>query len=143
MKHNFDGYNYLIRLERGERLDECMNNFFAETKISGGWISGLGAAAEVTLGFYNLETKEYQWKTFSQELEVTALQGNVARGEDGKMMFHLHGTFAGEDYQSIGGHIKDLVVGGTLELFIHRSYQPLQRKYDDVTGLQLLNLTEK
>lgn len=140
MTYNFDGHNYFVRLERGERLGECMDKFFAETKINGGWISGLGAATEVTLGFYNLDTKEYQWKTFAQTMEVTTLQGNVASDEAGKMMFHLHGTFAGEDYQSIGGHVKDLVVGGTLELFVHRSYQPLHRKRGDGTGLQLLDL---
>jgi predicted DNA-binding protein with PD1-like motif len=143
MTYSFDGYNYLIRLELGERLAEHMHKFFAETKIDGGWISGLGAATEVMLGFYSLEAKEYQWKTFSQDLEVTALQGNIARGEDDKVMFHLHGTFSGKDYQSISGHIKDLAVGGTLELFIHRSHQPLQRKRDDATGLQLLDLTGK
>lgn len=139
MTYTFDGYNYFVRLERGERLNECMDKFFAETKVDGGWISGLGAATEVTLGFYNLETKKYQWKTFTQAMEVTALQGNVAADEVGKMMFHLHGTFADEGYQSIGGHVKDLVVGGTLELFIHRSYHPLHREHDDDTGLQLLS----
>lgn len=141
MTHSFDGYNHVIRLERGERLMAALEQFVAETKVDGAWLSGLGGATDVTLGYYNLDTKEYQWKTFPNLVEVTLLTGNLALDEAGKLVVHLHGTFAGEDYQSIGGHVQDLTAGATLELFVHHTYVPLHREHDDATGLNLLDLS--
>ena len=141
MTHSFDGYNYLIRLERGERLSEVLEQFIAETKIEGAWLSGLGAATDVTLGFFNLNLKDYKWRTFGRMMECVSLTGNLSHDDAGKIMFHLHGVFADDEYQTVGGHVKDLIAGATLELFVHRSYKPMRRSRDDETGLQLLDLT--
>ena len=140
MPHSFAGYNHLIRLEKGEHLAVAMEQFFAESKIEGGWIQGLGAASEVTLGFYNLNSKDYKWRKFASMMEIVALTGNVAYNQAGKMMFHLHGTFANDEFQTVGGHVKDLVAGATVELFVHRSYQAMHRQLDEATGLELLDL---
>lgn len=140
MTYSFDGYNYLIRLSRGKHLSEAIEQFCNETKLEGAWLNGLGAASDITLGFFNLSTKEYKWRTFGQMMEVVSLTGNLARDDQGKMMFHLHGVFADDEYQTVGGHVKDLVAGATLELFVHRAYQPTRRTLDGETGLQLLDL---
>jgi predicted DNA-binding protein with PD1-like motif len=140
MTHSFDGFNYLIRLERGERLGGCVEQFIGETKIEGGWVSGLGAATDVVLGFYNLNSKTYKWRTFGHMMEIVSLTGNLAFDDSGKIMLHLHGVFADDEYRIVGGHVKDFVAGGTVELFVHRAYQPMHRKLDESTGLQLLDL---
>jgi len=141
MTHGFDGYNYLIRLERGERLMAAIEQFVAEAKIEGAWLSGLGAASDVELGFYNLSSKEYKWRTFGNMMEMASLTGNVAFDETGKLVVHLHGVFADDEYQTVGGHVKDLVAGGTVEIFVHRAYQPMYRKHDGATGLELFDLS--
>jgi len=140
MTHSFDGYNHLVRLERGERLSDYIEQFIAESRIEGGWVNGVGAASDVELGFYQLNSKAYKWRKFGSMMEIVSLAGNLAYDEEGKMMFHLHGVFADDEYQTVGGHVKDFVAGATVELFIHRSYQPMHRKHDDDTGLQLLDL---
>lgn len=140
MKYSFDGYNYLIRLDKGEKLAESLERFAAETKIEGAWVSGLGAALEATLGYYDLDKKEYVWRQFEGLREVVSLTGNLAYDEDGQFMFHLHGVLSGDDFQTIGGHVKDLTAGATVELFIHRAYQPTKRKLDETTGLKTLDL---
>src|SRR5258708_27516639 len=141
MTHSFDGYNYLIRLQRGERLSAALEQFIVETKIEGAWLSGLGAATDITLGFFNLNLKDYKWRTFGQMMEVVSLTGNLAYDDVGKIMFHLHGVFADDEYQTVAGQLKDLVACATLELFVHRSYEPMHRIRGDETGLQLLDLT--
>lgn len=141
MTHSFDGYNHLVRLEQGERLSAALAQFMAETKLDGAWVNGLGAASNVEIGFFNLSARAYKWRTFGNMMEVVALTGNLAADVTGSMMFHLHGVFADDEYQTVGGHVKDLVVGATLELFVHRSYQPMRRFSDEGTGLQLLNLS--
>jgi len=140
MTFKFDGYNYLIRLDKGELLVESLTDFVKQQKIAGGWVSAVGAAASVELGFYVLEAKEYHWKKFEQLLEITSLQGNVAwKGEE--PLLHLHGTFSDENMQAIGGHVKELEVGGTCEIFLHIwNSDQLTRYQDPETGLNLLNL---
>lgn len=140
MVHLFDGFNDIIRLEKGERLLESLEKFVQENELPGAWISGLGGAQEVTLGFYDLVKKEYQWQTFEGLREVVSLTCNIAFDESGKPVFHLHGVFGDVKFQTVGGHVKDLVAGATLELFIHRTYKPLRRKSDNGTGLKLLDL---
>jgi predicted DNA-binding protein with PD1-like motif len=140
MVSTFDGYNYIVRLDRGEKLSQAMEQFFDGNELEGASVTAVGGAEQIELGFYDLETKEYLWKTFPDLYEITGLLGTIALDEQGKLMYHLHGTFAGRDYQVVGGHVKDFVVGGTCELFIHRTYQPLRRKTDGTTGLKLLDL---
>lgn len=140
MKYSFDGHNYLVRLDKGERLAESLERFVTETKIEGAWVSGLGAALEVTLGYYDLEKKEYIWRQFEGLSEIVSLTGNLARDEAGKFVFHLHGVLSDKDFQAVGGHIRDLTAGGTVELFVHRSYRPVTRKLDEHTGLHTLDL---
>lgn len=136
----FDGFNYIVRLDRGERLREGLASFFESYTIDGASITAIGGVVEVELGFYNLEKKKYQWKTIQRTLEITSLTGTIALDEADKPIYHLHATFGDEDYQVVGGHVKDFVVGGTCELFIHRTYQPLRRKHDPEVGLNILDL---
>lgn len=140
MTYSFDGYNYVIKLTKGERLSEVIEQFVQETKIEGAWVEGLGGVLEVTLGFYDLDKKEYKWKTFEGLRELASLTGNLAFNEEGKIMLHAHGVVADQDYQTLGGHIKDLIAAATVELFVHRSYQPLRRKTDPEVGLQTFDL---
>lgn len=140
MTSTFDGYNDTVRLHRGERLSEALQEFFGNNDIEGAAVSGVGAAERLQLGFYDLESKTYSWRDFPGVYEITSLLGTIALDEHRNPMFHLHGTFSDADYQVVGGHVKDFVVGGTCELFIHRTYQPLSRKFDPETGLKLLDL---
>jgi len=140
MTYMFDNYNYIVKLKKGERLAPVLEEFCGQTGIQGGWLSGVGGADQVTIGFYDLEKQEYEWKTFEGAREVVSLTGNLAKNEQGKMMFHLHGAFGDREFQTIGGHVKDLVVGGTLELFVHRTWKPLTRKTDPEVGLQTLDV---
>jgi predicted DNA-binding protein with PD1-like motif len=140
MTYQFDGYNYLIRLAKGERLAEGFEQFFAATAIDGGWVNGLGAASDVCLGFYNLGSKAYKWRTFGNMMEIASLEGNIAKDGSGKLMFHLHGVFADDEYRAWGGHVKDLTAGATVELFIRPLRRPLTRTMNTEIGLPLLDL---
>lgn len=139
MTYSYDGWNYVLVFKLGEELIEGLTQFVKETGVKGGWINGLGAALRVELEYYDLEKKEYKRRTYDQLCEVLSLQGNIAIEQD-KPAFHLHGVISDEEYTTVGGHINKLTVGGTCELFIHEFRQPLERQFDDKTGLKLINL---
>lgn len=140
MTYKFDGFNWLVRLEKGELLVENLTKLVKQEKVSGAWISGVGGAQWAELGFYDLSTKQYRWKKLAQLLEITSLQGSVAwKGDD--PVLHIHGTFSDEDMQALGGHVKELEVAGTCEILLHRWYADrLERAEDPETGLKLLEL---
>ncbi|HET9411745.1 MAG TPA: DUF296 domain-containing protein [Candidatus Saccharimonadales bacterium] len=142
MIYTTDNFNYIIRLQKGETWSQGFADFASQTGVKGAWLNMIGSATEVTLGAYNLEQKQYLWKTFTGTLEIVAVQGNISLDESGKPMSHLHGTIANEHYQTFGGHIKDFTVGATLEVFVHclDGHMALRRTLDQNTGLQLLDL---
>ena len=135
----FDGYNWVVRLEKGEKLIESLTELVKKENIKGAWISGLGGAISAELGYYSLEEKEYHWKTLDKLLEITSLQGNVS-WVDGEPKLHIHGSFSDENMQAFGGHVKELTVGGTCEVMMHALQAELTRSQNDDTGLELLDL---
>jgi predicted DNA-binding protein with PD1-like motif len=140
MTYSYDGWNYVVVLQMGESLVEGLQQFIKETDIKGAWLNGIGAALSAELGYYDLEKREYKWRSYDQACEIVSLGGNISRDKEGKPALHLHGALADEDGQTVGGHVRDLVVGGTCELFIHEFRQPLERQFDDETGLKLLDV---
>ncbi len=140
MTWQFDGYNYLLRFDKDELLIEGLTKFVREQNIKGGWLSIIGGALWVELGFYDLSAKHYRWKKIDQILEITNAQGTLAWGDE-KPFVHLHGTLSDEQMQTYGGHIKELSVGGTCEVFLHVwNKDRLIRGHDEQTGLKLLEL---
>lgn len=140
MKFRYDGFNWIVRLEKGEELISSLTKLVKDEQIPSCWINAIGASSKTTLGFYQLEQKEYQWKTFEELMEVTGLQGNIA-WDGNEPVFHIHGTFSKQDMSSLGGHVKELVAGGTLEVLLHKWYADnLTRSKDEEIGLNLLDL---
>lgn len=128
----------MLILERGEEMIESLNRHAAESNLSSAWLSGLGGAEGLTLGFYDLEARDYKWQEFDQPLEIVSLTGNLVILDD-KPFWHIHGVFSGPDYGSISGHVKSLTIGLTGELFITPLDFELTRTYDDETGLKLIS----
>jgi predicted DNA-binding protein with PD1-like motif len=129
--------SFVVVLAKGESLTESLTSFMQDAAITSAWVQGLGAALSTTLVYYNLETKQYYPKEFTGPLELTALQGNVVRGPEGPLL-HLHGSFSDTEYRGIGGHIQDMIVGGTCELHIQPLTITASRAHDNETGLNLL-----
>lgn len=141
MTYRYDGFNYLIRLNKGDLLVESLTKLAHEVlQGKSVWLGGLGGAQWAELGFYNLPEQTYTWRRFDQLMEITSLQGNLA-WEAGNPVWHMHGTFGAADFTAIAGHVKELCVAGTCELLLHTVYgEPLARAKDDAVGLSLLQL---
>jgi uncharacterized protein len=137
---DLDSYNHIVRLNKGERWSEVFAEFAQQTRATGAWLNIIGGVLEVTLGYYDIDKKEYQWQTFQGLREITGIQGNIALNEQGEPMAHLHGSFSDENYQMIGGHVKDFVAAATVEVFVQRFSQSLHRKTDPDVGLQTLSI---
>jgi hypothetical protein len=130
---------YLVRLEKGEEVIESLIKLADKEKILGGFLYGLGAVKDVTLGYFDVANKAYMTKDFDDEYEVTSLVGDIYYFE-GKLGIHAHVNLSGPDFNLIGGHLFKAVITGTGEFFIHTTEETLKRKKDPSTGLNILDL---
>lgn len=136
-----EGYS-VMRFEKGERFFEVFQSWFAKKGIQGAFFYGLGGATMIKAGSYSLETKQYTFKEFRDDhFEVLNLSGNVSMS-DGAIKIHCHITFSDHALASFGGHVEELIVGGTLEVYVHHM-QPLSRHADEQTGLALLKSNQE
>lgn len=128
---------FVLRLKRGEKIIDSLNNWSSHHVGEGFWLSGLGAAEQIETGYYDLSRRAYDWTNREELCEILNLSGNLAWHE-GRPVWHVHGTFAGRDTAAFGGHVREFIVGATCEIFLTRVSQ-MQREFDDETGLNLLN----
>ncbi|MDP7247801.1 MAG: DNA-binding protein [Candidatus Peribacteraceae bacterium] len=131
--------SYVLVLKTGEEIVESLTKYLVKNNITAGSISGIGAATDVVLNFYNMETKEYEEKSFPEELEILSLIGNISIKE-GSPFAHLHIVLGTNDYACIGGHLKSAHVGPTCEIVIQELDVELKREVDETTGLYLLDM---
>jgi hypothetical protein len=98
---------------------------------SGIVISGIGMLKNVTIGWFNLDTSEYEDTTYPEPYEVLSLSGNISL-KDGSPFAHVHVSLAGRDNKVIGGHLFSGTVCNTIELFIleSKSLELIRQKGD-------------
>lgn len=139
MNYHKTSTGFILRLNKDEKLVETLNTFIKEKDIKAGWFTGLGGVQGAEIGFYNLDSKEYEWRTFIKLLEITNLTGNITYQND-RLILHIHATLTDDKLRAHGGHVRELVVGGTVEINLTTFNKKIERTFDKDTGLNLLDI---
>ena len=130
-------FKYAVSLDNHVEIMEALAAFCKEKEILAGSVSGIGAISEATFRFLDPVTKKYVDKTFSEQMEITCLIGNISQKDD-KPYLHVHVTAGRRDYTCVGGHLLSARVNGACELFVEDLFEAsLGRRFDDETGLNL------
>lgn len=128
---------YMGKLPYGSDLLDEITAICREKQIRLGRIEALGAVQQARLGYYKQETREYEFFTLDQGLEISNLVGNVSL-KDGQPMVHAHITLTDSAGIAYGGHLaqgtKVFACEFVLEVF---DGPALKRGYDETTGLPL------
>ena len=127
---------YALSIDNHQEIVEALGAFCAEKNILAGEVRGIGAISEVVFRFLDPVTKKYVDKAFDEQLEITALIGNISE-KDGKPYLHIHLTCSRHDYSCLGGHLLSARINGACELVVDKWDAPVGRQYDDETGLNL------
>ena len=128
----------IVRFDPGEELVAGLARFANEKNIGAAAISGIGSAAEIELGYYDVAAKEYRKKVFPEKMELVSLSGNIGV-LNGEKSVHLHGAFSREDYSMVGGHVHRLVVSATVEAVVEIFSATVTRRKSEETGLNLMD----
>lgn len=127
---------YVVSLQNRQEISRAITAFCRERDIKAGTVSGLGAVDEAVLRFFDPAAKKYVDKTFSEQLEISNLTGNIS-SKDGEVYLHLHATLGRSDYSALAGHLLSAVLNGAGELVIEKFDGEIDRYYDDNSGLNL------
>ena len=129
-----------VAFEPGDDPVRGLQDVAKNEGLSGAHFTAIGAFQSVTLGFFDLERRDYRRIALAEQCEVVSLAGNVAL-HDGAPKIHAHAVVARADGSTLGGHLLEATVQPTLEVVITESPRHLRRKTDPRTGLALLDLS--
>ena len=128
------------KIEPNEDLIDSIVKIVKKHEIKSGFISVIGALKKTTIGYFNIETKQYNFKTIDEDVELISCTGNLSY-KDGDPLIHLHVTIGREDYSLLGGHLSQpSIVSITGEVYIYEISHKLNRVTDPKLDLSLLDL---
>jgi len=128
------------KVEPEEDLIEKVKQLVKYHNIKSGLVNCIGALKKFTIGFFNLDTKKYQMKTFDENVELVSCIGNIAY-KDGEPIIHLHVSVGKNDYSINGGHLSQpSIVSVTGEVYIFEIDKKINRINDPILNLALLDL---
>ena len=138
MEYQKQGATFFIRLEKGEEVVESLLELCKKESIPAGTVSGIGATDEVTVGLFDTGKKTYFSHTYTGDMEITSLLGNISR-KDGEEYLHLHVTVADGTNRVMGGHLSRCVVSVTAEIVVTSFPMETNRILDEENGINLIH----
>ena len=136
------GRRFVGRLPNGKDLITSIEDFCKASSIQMATFSVIGAVSSATLGAY--DQKQQVYATFTEEgpLEIVSCTGNVSM-LDQDAVVHAHIILGNLQGKTIGGHVFSETIIYAAEIDLQElTGNPLERAYDDTTGLMLWNISE-
>jgi predicted DNA-binding protein with PD1-like motif len=132
---------FAVVFEAGEEVMSGLLQFATEHNLAGAHFTAIGAFERVTLGFFEMQKKDYKRIPINEQVELMSLVGNIARDGKGEPKVHAHVVVGKADGTAHGGHLLDAYVRPTLEVVIVESASHLCRIARPELGVALLDLT--
>ena len=130
---------FALVFDTGDEFMSELTSFAEDNDLSAASLTAIGAFSGATLGYFDMEKKEYEKIPVEEQVEVLSLVGTIAP-KDGEPQVHAHVVLGRSDGTTRGGHLLEAYVRPTLEVVIIESPEHLQRRTDEETGLPLINL---
>lgn len=111
------GQQIAVRIDSGEELISEILKICKSENITSAFVQGIGFADEMKVRVYNKKDDRFCFKTFSESMELTDINGNIFMAENG-IYPHIHVTAADENMNIKGGHLISCSIGATAELLI-------------------------
>jgi uncharacterized protein len=130
---------YVLVAKPGEDAIESLSALAEAEDLSAGQLTGVGAFASATIGWFDRTTKEYRKIAIEEQCELLSLVVDIAVGDDGPAV-HAHAVLGLSDGQVRGGHLLAGEVWPTLEAIVRESPAYLRKIEHPELGLALIDL---
>ena len=138
MEYRKLGDTIVLCLVRGEDVLASIRAVCNAERVCLAEISALGAADYAEVGVYHLAEKRFMPRTLEGEMEICALTGSVTR-RGTELYLHLHGSLADADGNVYGGHVNEIRVSATAEIFIRLLPGEVNRRLEEESGIFLMD----
>ena len=132
---------YAVIFHSGDEALSGLTDFAAKYKIADAHFTAIGAVRSATLGWLDLNSKVYRPIPVTDQCEVVSMIGDIAL-YNGKPVVHTHVVLAHRNGTTTGGHVWELHVNPTLEVFVTANTVPLQKKPDEASGMKFIDPTQ-
>ena len=143
LKSTPDEQVYALTFAHGDEAFSGLTDFAVAHHIADAHFTAIGAASSALLAWFDLGRKQYRAIPVTGQTEVLSMVGDIAAGDhQGKPVIHTHAVLGHPDGTTTGGHIFELHVDPTLEVFLTVNMTPLAKKPDARSGLLLIEPSE-
>jgi uncharacterized protein len=132
---------YAIVFLKGDEVLSGLTDFATKYNVGDAHFTGIGAVSSATTAWIDLDKKLYHPTVTNQQVEVLSLLGDIA-AFNGKPVVHMHVILGRRDGTTVGGHVWELNVNPTVEVFLTANTTPLAKRPDDASGLKLIDPTK-
>lgn len=119
---------YMLVFSPGDEVRSGLNDFAKKYKVKSAHYTAIGDVLSGRLGFFDYKRKMFKVIPIDTA-EIASFTGNMAV-YNGKPVAHTHVSVANKDGLMLGGHLLELYVGPTLEVFIIVEPTTLYKKLD-------------
>ena len=130
---------FAVIFQTGDVAMAGLQRFAADHHLTAAAFTGIGAFRDVTVAYFDWQTKQYRKIPIDEQVEVLALTGDVSEGDGGKPKVHAHVVLGRSDGTTRGGHLIEGHVRPTLEVVVTESPAHLRRRHDPESGLSLIS----
>lgn len=134
---------FALVFDTGDEVMAGLTDFAKENDLNAASLTAIGAFSAATLGYFDMERKDYERIPVEEQVEVLSLVGDIAPKEDGEPQVHAHVVLGTSGGATKGGHLLEAHVRPTLEVIIVESPEHLRRKTDEETGLPLITIENR
>ncbi len=120
--------NYVFVFATGDEVRSGLTEFAQKYNVKAAHFTGIGDALSMKVGFFDYSLKMFKVIPVDTA-EVTSFIGNIAT-LNGKPAVHIHASAAISDGSVKGGHLLELYVGPTFEIFVTVEPTALNKKLD-------------
>lgn len=129
----------LFRIDKGDELLTSLKQISKKHKVQLGTITGIGATDDATIGVFDMGEQTYHRIEINTFHEITNITGTLST-MNGESYLHLHITLGNPAV--VGGHLIRAVICATCEGVIDIINGRVDRKRDEKTGLNILQLQD-
>jgi len=123
---------FLLVFETGDEAVAGLLKFAREYGIAGAHFTAIGSFERATVGYFDVEKKDYERLEIDEQVEVISLVGGPR--------LHAHVVIGKRDGTAHGGHLLEGRVRPTLEIFLTDTGRAIRRRLDEATNLPLIDL---
>ncbi len=132
---------YAVIFHAGDEAMSGLTDFAIANKVEDAHFTAIGAASGATVAWLDPTAKKYRAIPVTGQHEVLSLIGDIGVA-NGKPSVHMHTVLGGQDGATVGGHVFELYIYPTLEVFVTVGTTPLHKKADPASEQTLFAPTE-